>query len=248
MGWSPDGRGLRRRRLRAPLAPRAAMRICLGVAEAAALLGVLALDRRLSVAWCLWATAVTLGLTSLDRRLASRVTPRVVDLDRPGVRPHGRRRAGGALVMRSSPPRRTSRSWVSRWRLRSWSHAGSRWSRCGCCAGAAGCGIACSSSARARLRTGWRALSASTPAPACAIIGLVDDDASSTVTRAGPPRRAQRPRDVARQHRIDRILLAFSSKPEAQMVRLLVDCERVSRGHLRGPAVLRGRRRCAHPG
>jgi exopolysaccharide biosynthesis polyprenyl glycosylphosphotransferase len=66
------------------------------------------------------------------------------------------------------------------------------------------------------------------PSTGMRITGLVDDDASAAVTGLARLGGLSELEDVARRHRIDRILLAFSSKPEAQMVRLLVDCERVS--------------------
>ncbi len=228
MGWSPDSRGARHQRSAMALPdPRATMRIALVVAEAATVLGVLAVARHVSVLWCLWAAAVVLAMTGLDRRLARRVTPRLIDSTAQvfgrtavaalAIAPLARSVAAADLAVLGlqvaigmvlarglvvAAMRACSRrGWIQHRVL------------------IVGSGEVAERLARAvrdHTSTGMR------------ITGLVDDDPRAAVaglTRLGGLGDLE---GVARQHGIDRILLAFSAKPEAQMVRLLVDCERVS--------------------
>ncbi|MBJ7595202.1 MAG: sugar transferase [Candidatus Dormibacteraeota bacterium] len=202
------------------------LRLVFSAAEGLGLLAVLAAGHRLSPAWAGWAVAIVLGLSGVDRRAASRVSPRLAD----AVLPVAERVALATLVLVPLNPARAT-------------------------AGLVALGVTVVPvlllarglallAVRAACRRGWledrvlivgsgevatRLARATVDHPGLGmrVIGLIDDEGSypvDGVCRLGSFADIE---SVARRAGVTRILLAFSSLREAQMVRLLITCERL---------------------
>jgi exopolysaccharide biosynthesis polyprenyl glycosylphosphotransferase len=209
------------------LSARLVEQVAYSTSEVLAVFAVLGAERRLTVMWVLWAVGVLAALTGVDRRAAAQMTPRLADAVVPVAARVG---AVLLLVLPFGPT--------------------------GSASDLAGLGVTVvlallvgrglvSAAVRSAYRRGWlqhRVLIVGSGEIAARLIramlehpeygmrpsGLVDDDvgvAAAIVPRLGSLNELKA---VATRERVTRIVLAFSSTPEALMVGLLRACERLS--------------------
>ena len=202
------------------------LRCAFSVAEGAGLLAALVLARGLSAAWALWCVAIVVGLAGVDRRAASRVSARLADAVLPVVE-----RVGVAtLALVPLNPARATAGLIAFGALVVPVLLLAR-------------GLALLA-VRAACRRGWledrvlivgsgevaaRLARATVDHPdlGMRVIGLIDDEASYPVDGVRRLGSFADIESLARREGVTRILLAFSSLREAQMVRLLIACERL---------------------
>jgi exopolysaccharide biosynthesis polyprenyl glycosylphosphotransferase len=195
--------------------------------EVLAVFAVLGAERRLTLMWVLWALGVLAALTSVDRRAAAQIIPRLAD----AVVPVAARVGAVLLLVVPFDPTRSASDLAGLGVTAVLTLLVGR--------GLAGAGVR---SAHRRGQLHHRVLIVGSGEIADRLIramlehpeygmrptGLVDDDvgvAAAIVPLLGSLDELQA---VARRERVTRIVLAFSSTPEALMVRLLRACERLS--------------------
>lgn len=228
MGASQDFRWFRPQKTgRKRIGARPALRIAFSVSEAMALVAVLVAAHRITIPWLLWAVAVVVALADPDRRAAVRVSPRLAD----DAAPVAERLALALLLVIPFVPIHSRADPIVLGVTLVPALLIAR--------GLAVCAV------RAACRRGWlehRVLIVGSgevadrlaramlerPEYGMQLIGTVDDDPAAAVADVPRLGSVSDLEALARRERVSRIVLAFSSIPEAQMVRVLIACEGLS--------------------
>ncbi len=224
MGWSGTGRDSRPFAPRGTAGARATMRVALVASESLAVVSVLAVSHHVALAWVCGSVALLLALSGLDRRLASRVTPRPRDLVVPVVERVGVGVLAAALFL--SPSARADLLLVGVLAAATVSLARAiavTAVRVCCHQGWLQHRVLIVGSGQVAARLAGAVLGH--PGSAMRLAGVVDDDFSLAVPDVPRLGSLAQLEEVVRAERIDRILLAFSSIRETQLVRQVIACE-----------------------